>query len=83
MKPAAPEPAPEPTAAEEMDVLFPDLDVVVRDPDTGENVTLTVRELRFLEGLRLTAEGPSVHRGHHRLGRRERAFERFRRGRHR
>ena len=56
MKPAAPEPAPEPTAAEEMDVLFPDVDVVVRDPDTGEPVTLTVRELRFLEGLRLTAE---------------------------
>ena len=56
MKPAAPEPAPEPTAAEEMVVLFPDVDVVVRDPDTGENVTLTVRELRFLEGLRLTAE---------------------------
>ena len=56
MKPAAPEPAPEPTAAKEMDVLFPDVDVVVRDPDTGERVTLTVRELRFLEGLRLTAE---------------------------
>ena len=31
------------------------MDVTVRDPDTGETVTLTVRELRFLEGLRFTA----------------------------
>ena len=36
-------------------VLFPDVDVTVRDPDTGDNVALTVREFRFLEGLRLTA----------------------------
>ena len=44
---------PEPTAAEDAGILFPDVDVTVRDPDTGEKVTLTVREFRFLEGLRL------------------------------
>ena len=58
MKPAAElaaEPAAEPTPAEEMAVLFPDLDVPIHDPDTGEAVTVTVRELRFLEGLRLAA----------------------------
>lgn len=47
--------AAEPTAAEDLAVLFPDVDVTVRDPDTGEAVPLTVRELRFLEGLRLVA----------------------------
>lgn len=46
---------PEPTAAEDLAVLFPDLDIEVRDPDTGETVGLTVRELRFLEGLRVAA----------------------------
>ena len=46
---------PEPTAAEDAAILFPDVDVTVRDPDTGEDVPLTVRELRFMEGLRLTA----------------------------
>lgn len=47
---------PEPTAAEDAGILFPDVDVTVRDPDTGERITLTVREFRFLEGLRLTAQ---------------------------
>ena len=36
-----------PTAAE---------DVAVRDPDSGEPVTLTVREFRFLESLQIHAE---------------------------
>lgn len=36
----------------ELAVLFPDVDVTVRDPDTGASVELTVREFRFLEGLR-------------------------------
>lgn len=40
------------SAEEEVDVLFPDIEVTVRDPDTGESVTLTVREFRFLEGLK-------------------------------
>ena len=46
---------PAPTAAEDAAILFPDVDVSVRDPDTGEMVTLTVREYRFLEGLRIQA----------------------------
>lgn len=46
--------APDPVA--ELDVLFPDIDVAVRDPDSGEAVTLTVREFRFLEGLEAQAE---------------------------
>ena len=54
MTPPTPAPDAEPTAAEEMAVLFPDVDVTVRDPDTGVTVSLTVRELRFLEGLRLS-----------------------------
>ena len=41
--------------AEELEVLFPDVDLEVRDPDTGEAVALTVREFRFLEGLRAQA----------------------------
>ena len=41
--------------ADELNILFPDLDLEIRDPDTGERVTVTVRELRFLEGLRLAA----------------------------
>ena len=40
---------------EELSVLFPDCDVTVRDPDTREPVTLTVREFRFREGLETTA----------------------------
>ena len=47
--------APEATAAEDMAVLFPDVDVAVRDPDSGERVPLTVREFRFLEGLQISA----------------------------
>ena len=46
---------PEPTAAEDAALLFPDVDVTIRDPDSGASVTLTVREFRFMEGLRLTA----------------------------
>ncbi len=41
--------------AAELEVLFPDRDVEVRDPDTGDRVTVTVREFRFLEGLRVEA----------------------------
>ena len=48
-------PAAEPTAAEDLAILFSDVDVTVRDPDTGEKVVVTVRELRFLEGLALHA----------------------------
>ena len=40
--------------AAELAVLFPDVDVEVTDPDTGELVTLTVREFRFREGLEVT-----------------------------
>ena len=35
--------------------LFPDRDVTVRAPDTGAEVSLTVREFRFREGLEATA----------------------------
>lgn len=37
---------------DELAVLFPDVDVEVRDPETGGPVALTVREFRFLDGLR-------------------------------
>ena len=48
-------------AAAELAVLFPDVELTVRDPDTGEAVALTVREFRFLEGLRAQAlAGPFV-----------------------
>ena len=40
---------------DELSVLFPDRDVTVRDPDTGAEVSLTVREFRFREGLEATA----------------------------
>ena len=40
---------------DELGVLFPDREVTVHDPDTGEQVTLTVREYRFREGLEATA----------------------------
>ena len=43
------------TAEHELSVLFPDRDVTVRDPDTGAEVSLTVREFRFREGLEATA----------------------------
>ena len=39
--------------AEDLDVLFPDREVRVRDPDSGEPVTLTVRELRYLDSLEI------------------------------
>ena len=41
--------------SDDLAVLFPDRDVTVRDPDTGEAVTLSVREFRFREGLEATA----------------------------
>ena len=44
-----------PPAADDLAVLFPDVDVEVRDPDSGETVTVTVREFRFLEGLKAQA----------------------------
>ena len=43
------------SAAEDAAVLFPDVDVTVRDPNNGATVTLTVHEFRFLEGLHLAA----------------------------
>ena len=43
---------PHPTGdAADLAVLFPDVDLTVRDPDTGAPVALTVREFRFREGL--------------------------------
>ena len=36
-------------------MLFPDRDVTVRDPDSGAELSLTVREFRFREGLEATA----------------------------
>ena len=43
------------TGVDELSVLFPDRDATVRDPDTGAEVSLTVREFRFREGLEATA----------------------------
>lgn len=53
--PPSPPPAGDgtPDPAEDLEVLFPDRDVTVRDPDSGEAVTLTVRELRYLDSLEL------------------------------
>ena len=51
-------PAGEAAPADEVDevaVLFPDVEVTVTDPETGEPVALTVREFRFAEGLRAQA----------------------------
>ena len=42
-------------AAHELAMLFPDRDVTVRVPDTGAEVSLSVREFRFREGLAATA----------------------------
>ena len=39
----------------ELEMLFPDREVTVRDPDTGAPVALTLREFRFREGLEATA----------------------------
>ena len=36
----------------DLDVLFPDVTVRVRDPETGDMVDIVVREFRFLEGLK-------------------------------
>ena len=43
------------TEGHELEVLFPDRKVTVRDPDSGVAVTLTAREFRFREGLEATA----------------------------
>lgn len=40
---------------DEIDVLFPDAKVMVPDPDTGEPVTITVKEFRFLDPMKTTA----------------------------
>lgn len=37
----------------EAEILFPDVTLDVRDPDTGEAVPVTVREFRFREGLEI------------------------------
>lgn len=39
--------------AKELEVLFPDVELAVRDPDTGKTVAVTVREFRFLEGMQV------------------------------
>ncbi len=44
-----------PDPAEELEILFPDVELTVRDPDTGEDVTLTMREFRFRESLEAQA----------------------------
>ena len=45
--------APDPSV--EIETLFPDVSVEVRDPDTGDRVSLVVREFRFREGLEAQA----------------------------
>ena len=47
-------------AAEELEVLFPDRALTVRDPDTGAAAALTVREFRFREGLEAQAAGAQL-----------------------
>ena len=42
--------------ADEVAVLFPDIEVTVTDPETGKPAALTVREFRFLDGLAAQAE---------------------------
>lgn len=44
------------TATQDLEILFPDVDVGVVDPDTRETVALCVREFRLLDGLRAQAE---------------------------
>ncbi|MYE00556.1 MAG: hypothetical protein F4Y03_04655 [Alphaproteobacteria bacterium] len=39
--------------AAELEVMFPDQAVPVTDPETGERVTVTVREFRFRESMEL------------------------------
>lgn len=41
--------------ADDLAVMFPDVGVQVRDPETGETVALTVREPRFRESLEIGA----------------------------
>ncbi|MCY4123516.1 MAG: hypothetical protein OXG72_21620, partial [Acidobacteria bacterium] len=41
---------------DDVGILFPDVDVEVTDPDTGEPAALAVREFRLLDGLRAQAE---------------------------
>ncbi|MDE2640407.1 MAG: hypothetical protein OXI03_07475 [Chloroflexota bacterium] len=41
--------------AAELEVMFPDVDVTVTDPETGHVVDLVVREFRFRQGLELRA----------------------------
>ena len=43
-------------ATGEAAILLPDRDLEVIDPVTGETLTLTVREFRFLDGLRAQAQ---------------------------
>ena len=38
--------------ADDPEILFPDIEIQVTDPDTKKPVTVTVREMRFLESLR-------------------------------
>ena len=57
---ASPKAAAEPTldplgADDEIGVLIPEARTTVRDPDTGEAVTLTLREFSFRDGLEATA----------------------------
>ena len=42
-------------AVDELAVLFPDVEVTVRDPENGAAVELIVREFRFREGLEAQA----------------------------
>ena len=41
-----------PESAAEADILMPDRDITVSDPETGADVLLTVKEYRFRDGLR-------------------------------
>ena len=51
------ETAPDETeGTDELGVLFPDREVEVRDPDSGEPVALTLREFRFREGLEVQVQ---------------------------
>lgn len=48
------------TDRDDAGILFPDLDVEVRDPDSGKPVTLTVREYWFLDGLAVQRRAGSL-----------------------
>ena len=47
-------------SADDVGVLFPDVELEVRDPDTGEDVLLTVREFRLLDGLKAQGEARNL-----------------------